>query len=102
MLPAAGAQKVEVLFACPVLRQRTDQMPTQFALVQCRRQIDRTLQAVGLGDLLEQFLDAADTDRVEHFLLECGNGVRHVGVGDMITHGVILVFWMEQMIRIEP
>ncbi|MNQ80247.1 hypothetical protein D3C85_952160 [compost metagenome] len=103
MLPTAGAQEVEVSLARLVLRQRADQVPTQFALVERGRQINRTLQAVFIGNLLEQFLDAADTDRVEHLLFERRNRVRHVGVGDMITHGVILIFFrMKQLIRIEP
>ena len=82
MLPAAGAEEVEVLLAGLVARERGDQMALQLRLgFQLARQLERRFQAMGDGDLLEQLLDAGRADLLQHGLLDVGQGIGHPGMG---------------------
>ena len=82
MLPAAGAEKVEVLLAGRVARQRRHQVALQLDFgFELAWQAERRLQPMRGGDLGEQLVDAGRADLRQHRLLEAGDGVRHPGMG---------------------
>ena len=59
MLPAAGAEEIQILLAGLIARQRVDQMALQLGLgFQLARQLEGGFQAMGDRNLLEQFLNA--------------------------------------------
>ena len=82
VLPAAGAEEIEIALARDVLGQQVADVAAQRAFRrQCRRQVDRPLQAMAGGDLLEQRLDVLDADGVEHLPAQFRHRVGHIGMG---------------------
>ena len=83
MLPAAGAEKVEIVFAILVLPEDGKQMPAKLGFrTQGRRQGELACHAMIGRDLLEQRLDRRGADGVEHLLFDGRNGVGHEGVSE--------------------
>ena len=87
MRPAARAEKGEVGVGALVLGEHVGKMPTQSRFrLDAKRKVERLSQPMILRDLLEQGLDRADADLVQHLLLQGGQGIPHPGMTDRVLH----------------
>ena len=87
MRPAAGAEEGEMGVRAFVLGQHVGQMAAQRRFrPDAERQVERLAQAMILRDLLEQLLDRADADLVQHLLLQRGQGISHPGMAALLPH----------------
>ena len=88
VLPAPGAEKAEVVLAALGPAQERGEVALELDLrAQAWGQVQRNFQPMFGRDLLEQLVDRARADLVEHGLLEGGNRVCHPWMGGGGRHG---------------